>query len=114
MSIIDEAGQLNAEITAKKKNLDSLKNQIKLLPEDELEGSNFKAVITTRVTKSFNEDLLLQKVKEAGALWLIKETVDLDKLEDSIAMNEIDGSMFADCIVAKETKALSFKKVRRQ
>ena len=113
MNIIDEAGQLNAEINAKKKNLESLKSKIKALPDDELVGDSFKAVITTRVTKSFNEDLLLQRVKEAGALWLIKETVDLDKLEDSIAMNEIDGSMFADCIVAKETKALSFKKVRR-
>ena len=90
MNIIDEAGQLNAEIAAKKKNLDSLKNRIKLLPEGELEGSNFKAVITTRVTKSFNEELLLKKEKEAGALWLIKETVDIDKLEDSIAMDEID------------------------
>ena len=109
MNIIDEAGQLNAEINAKKKNLESLKSQIKALPDDELVGDNFKAVITTRVTKSFNEDLLLQKVKEAGALWLIKETVDLDKLEDSIAMNEIDGSLVIDCIVAKETKALSFK-----
>ena len=38
---------------------------------------------------------------------------EVQKLEDSIAMNEIDGSMFADCIVTKETKALSFKKVRR-
>ena len=112
MSIIDEAGQLNAEINAKKKNLESLKSKIKALPDDELVGDSFKAVITTRITKSFNEELLLRKVKEAGALWLIKETVDLDKLEDSIAMNEIDGSMFADCIVVKETKALSFKKVR--
>ena len=111
MNIIDEAGHLNAEINAKKKNLESLKSKIKALPDDELVGDNFKAVITTRVTKSFNEDLLLQKVKEAGALWLIKETVDLDKLEDSIAMNEIDGSLFIDCIVSKETKALAFKKV---
>ena len=110
MNIIDEAGQLNAEINAKKKNLESLKSKIKALPDDELVGDNFKAVITTRVTKSFNEDLLLQKVKEAGALWLIKETVDLDKLEDSIAMNEIDGSLFIDCIVSKETKALALKK----
>lgn len=78
MNIIDEAGQLNAEINAKKKNLESLKSQIKALPDDELEGSNFKAVITTRVTRSFNEELLLKKVKEAGALWLIKETVDFD------------------------------------
>ena len=78
MNIIDEAGQLNAEINAKKKNLESLKSQIKALPDDELEGSNFKAVITTRVTKGFNEELLLKKVKEAGALWLIKETVDFD------------------------------------
>lgn len=113
MNIIDEAGQLNAEINAKKKDLESLKSQIKALPVGELVGDNFKAVITTRVTKSFNEDLLLQKVKEAGALWLIKETVDLDKLEDSIAMNEIDGSLFIDCIVTKETKTLSFKKVRK-
>ena len=29
MNIIDEAGQLNAEINAKKKNLESLKSQIK-------------------------------------------------------------------------------------
>ena len=110
MNIIDEAGQLNAEINAKKKDLESLKSKIKLLPEDELGGSNFKAVITTRVTKSFNEEMLLKKVKEAGALWLIKETVDLDKLEDSIAMNEIDGSLFVDCIISKETEALAFKK----
>ena len=59
MNIIDEAGQLNAEINAKKKNLDSLKNQIKALPDDELVGDNFKAVITTRVTNSFYEELLL-------------------------------------------------------
>lgn len=73
MNIIDEAGQLNAEINAKKKNLESLKSKIKVLPDDELVGDSFKAVITTRVTKSFNEDLLLQKVKEAGALWLIRK-----------------------------------------
>ena len=76
MNIIDEAGQLNAEINAKKKNLETLKNQIKALPDDELVGDSFKAVITTRITKCFNEDLLLQKVKEAGALWPIKETVE--------------------------------------
>ena len=29
MNIIDEAGQLNAEINAKKKNLETLKKQIK-------------------------------------------------------------------------------------
>lgn len=113
MNIIDEAGSLSTEIKAKQKNLDSLKTQIKELPSSELTGADFVAKISTRITKAFKQEALLEKVKEAGAFWLIKEVVDLDKLEDSIAQGEIDGALFQDCISYTESKVLSFRRKKR-
>ena len=53
-------------------------------------------------------------LKELGAKWLLKEVVDTDKLEDSIAAGEVDGSKFADCIDKKETLAVKFVKGKKK
>ena len=79
--MIDKAGELNATITANKKELDSLKKEIKSKNLSELRGSRYVAEVSERVSTSFDEDKLLSKVKDIGANWLLKEIVDEDKLE---------------------------------
>ena len=65
------------------------------------------------VSQKLNEEKATEVVKELGAKWLLKEVVDTDKLEDSIAVGEVDGSKFADCIDRKETLAVKFVKGKK-
>ena len=111
-SLIDKAGELNATITANKKELDSLKKEIKSKNLSKISGSKYVAEVSERVATSFDEDKLLTKVKEVGANWLLKEVVDEDKLEESIVKGELEAEQFNDCIIEKVSQVLKFKKVK--
>ena len=108
---IDKVAKLNAQVTALKKELDGYKAQLKSeLTDGSYAGEEYEAVIKTRESQSMNPDKTLEVVKKLGANWLLKEVVDLNALEDSIAGHEIDGAEFADCIDTKSTVAVTFKK----
>lgn len=107
--LVDLAAELNTEINNKKKILDGYKGELKALGESEISGSKYKAVVSTYANKTFNADKALAVVKKIGANWLIKETVDLDKLEEGIATGEIDAGEFADCIDKKNITKIVFK-----
>ena len=86
--MIDKAGELNATITANKKELDSLKKEIKSKNLSKISGSKYVAEVSERVSTSFDEEKLLTKVKDIGANWLLKEVVDEDRLEESLVKGE--------------------------
>ena len=110
MSRIEKAFELNNEINAKKKELDKIKAEIKAQGVGSYDGESCVARVEDRVTSYVNEAKALEVVKRIGAKWLIKETVDTDKLEDAIASGEIDASEFVGCLVEKHTSVLTFKK----
>lgn len=107
---IDELAQLNNQYNDLKKKLDKAKAEFKSQGEGRYEGTDYALVVEKRTSQKINEEKATQVVKEIGAKWLLKEVVDLDKLEDSIAVDEIDGSKFAECIEVKETLAVKFVK----
>lgn len=110
--MIDKAGELNATITANKKELEGLKKEIKGKNLSELKGSKYVAEVSERVATSFDEDKLLSKVKDIGANWLLKEVVDEDKLEESIVKGELEAKQFNDCIIEKVSRVLKFKEIK--
>ena len=111
-SLIDKAGELNATITANKKELDSLKKEIKSKNLSKISGSKYVAEVSERVSTSFDEEKLLTKVKDIGANWLLKEVVDEDRLEESLVKGELEAEQFNDCIIERVSQVLKFKKVR--
>jgi hypothetical protein len=54
----------------------------------------------------------VQVAKKLNAKWLLKEVVDEDVLEQSLASGEIEAKEFADCIISKSTQAISFKELK--
>ena len=110
---IDELARKNSEYNELGKEINKAKAELKANGVGELEGYEYKAVIKERVTQSLDKDKALKIAKEIGAKWVIREIVDEEALEDSIASGEIDGSKFADCIVEKKNLAITFVKVKK-
>lgn len=110
---IDELAELNKQFNEIKKKLDKAKAEYKKQGEGRYEGSSYSLVVEKRVSQKLNEEKATEVIKELGAKWLLKEVVDTDKLEDSIAVGEVDGSKFADCIDKKETLAVKFVKGKK-
>mgnify|MGYP006327569795 FL=1 len=111
---IDELAELNKQFNEIKKKLDKAKAEYKEQGEGRYEGSSYSLVVEKRVSQKLNEEKATEVIKELGAKWLLKEVVDTDKLEDSIAVGEVDGSKFADCIDTKETLAVKFVKGKKK
>lgn len=109
MSRIERAYELNKQAQTIKKELDKIKAEIKAQGLGDYDGETCICQVQDRVTSYVNEDKALEVVKKLGAKWLIKETVDTDKLEDAIASGEIDGAEFTDCIIEKHTSVVTFK-----
>ena len=109
---IDELAELNKQFNEIKKKLEKAKAKYKEQGEGRYEGSSYSLVVEKRVSQKLNEEKATEVIKELGAKWLLKEVVDTDKLEDSIAVGEVDGSKFADCIDTKEILAVKFVKGR--
>ena len=108
-SLIDEAAELNEEKKKIEAKLTTIKNKIKSSGEGSYEGAKFKAIVTTRTTRTLNQEKALEAVKRIGAKWLLKEVVDEKKLEESLASGEIDASEFVGCVDTKTTTAINFK-----
>ena len=110
---IDILAKKNSEYNELGKEINKAKAELKSGGVGEVEGSEYKAVIKERVTQSLDKDKALKVAKEIGAKWVIKEIVDEELLEDSIASGEIDGSKFADCINEKKNLAISFVRIKK-
>ena len=108
--LIDKAGQLDAQIKALNSELTEIKNQIKKEGAGSYDGSDYVAVVTTRNTRKLNQEKALAVAKKLNAKWLLKEVVDEEKLEDSLASGELDAKEFAGCIDSKPSMAITFKK----
>lgn len=110
---IDDIARMNSELSELKKKLEKAKTEIKSKGIGSYEGTEYKAIVECRVSSKLDTEKALKVAKEIGAKWIIKETIDEEALEDSIAGNEIDGSKFADCITEKKTLAVKFVKVKK-
>ena len=110
---IDELAELNKQFNEIKKKLEKAKTKYKEQGEGRYEGSSYSLVVEKRVSQKLNEEKATEVIKELGAKWLLKEVVDTDKLEDSIAVGEVDGSKVADCIDTRETLAVKFVKGKK-
>lgn len=107
---VDEAAELNKEITTKKKTLDELKNNIKSEGIGSFEGNSYIATVSTMCKQSFDTDMAVKIAKKSGIKWILKDTIDEDALQDGIAAGEIDSELFKDCVTQTETKVIKFKK----
>ena len=117
--LIEEFGEQNEEVKRLKKSTDVLNVQIKeILSKAEnhtVDTERFTATYSESVSESFDEDRLLEKLREMGVEGVIKtkEYVDMDALEDAIYNGKVAGSDLADCKVTKITPKLVVN-VRKQ
>ena len=111
---IDETALQNVTFNNLKKELEVAKNELKEYAKSndlmELEGTTFTATISERNKPTLNQEKAVAVVLKAKAKWLLKQTVDEDKLEEAIRSGEIDGKLFVDCYTTKTSSVISFKK----
>lgn len=74
------------------------------------------AKINTQYRESFDEDKLLNKLKELGVTTPIKqkEYVDMDELENVIYNNVLDASELSSCKIVKEVVVLKVSKQKEK
>lgn len=74
------------------------------------------AKINTQYRESFDEDKLLNKLKELGVTTPIKqkEYVDMDELENVIYNNILDASELSSCKIVKEVVVLKVSKQKEK
>ena len=90
-----------------------IKQGLKELGVNEFEtDSGLVAKYNIQKRESFNEDLLLQKLKELGVNTAIKtkEYVDMDELENLIYNGELNASELSSCRIIKEIETLKVTK----
>ena len=90
-----------------------IKQGLKELGVNEFEtDSGLVAKYNIQKRESFNEDLLLQKLKELGVNTAIKtkEYVDMDELENLIYNGELNASELSSCRIIKEVETLKVTK----
>lgn len=104
-----------------KKNCDKynleIKNLMSKLKTNEFEASNgLVAKLTYKQSETFNEEKLLNKIKELAVPGIIKtkEYVDMEALEDAIYNKRIYASELSDCRETKETIALKVTKKKEK
>lgn len=112
--LIDRAAELNAKKREIEAELEKLKVKLKANGVGTFIGSNYKAVVTERTTRSLDQDKAVKVAKKLNAKWLLKEIVDEDTLEQSLASGELEAKDFADCVISKTTQAITFRAVRGQ
>lgn len=108
MADIDILAKKNTQLTELKKEVDKLKAEVKSQGVGSYEGNEYKAIVEERVSQKLDLEKTLEVVKKLNAKWLLKEVVNEEALEDSIATGEIDGAEFADCLIEKKTMAVKF------
>ena len=119
--LVERYGNLKSEVDSYKKQMDSDNAEIKsIMREDNLsehKAGGFRAVYSEATSESFNDDMLLMKVKELwhgeGPCPYVKtvEVPDMKAIEDAIYHGEINPSDLADCKVVKKTPRLNIFKV---
>lgn len=112
-NLIDEAGKLSAEKKQIETRLEEIKRQIKANGLGTYDGNSYKAVVTSRTTRTLNQEKAVAVAKKLGAKWLLKEVVDEHVLEQSLASGEIDAKEFTDCVDSKTTQAISFREIKK-
>lgn len=113
MITVDELAKLNSEFNSLKKKLDEAKIEYKSKGVGTYNGEEYKAVVETRTSQKLNLEKATKVAKELNMRWVLKEIVNEEALEDSIATGEIDGSKFADCIEEKSVVAIKFVKMKK-
>ena len=91
----------------------SIKKLFTELNKNEFETDNgLVAKMNVQKRESFNEEKLLEKLKELGVNTPIKtiEVVDMDELENVIYNGQLDASNISDCREIKEVITLKVSK----
>ena len=107
---IDEVYELNKKINELKKQLDEAKKELKANGVGDYTGDKYIACVKDRVKETFNTDKCVDIIKKNKLNWLLKETVDEEKLENDIYNGTVDASLFQDAIETTHTFAVTFKK----
>ena len=92
---------------------EEIKQQLAKADLDEFETSNgLIAKIGTQKRESFNEEKLIQKLKDLNIIAPIKtvEIIDYEELENVIYNNELDATKISDCKQVKEVNTLRVTK----
>ena len=107
---VDEVYELNKKINSLKKELDEAKKELKSQGIGDYVGNKYVACVKDRVRESFNTDKCVEIIKKNNLNWLLKETVDEERLENDIYNGVVDASLFQDAIETTHTFAVTFKK----
>ena len=92
-----------------------IKELMSKIDKTEFETDNgLKAKISLHKKESFNEDKLIQKLKDLNGFTAIKtkEYVDMDELENLIYNGHIDAGQLTSCKQVKEVKVLKVTKLK--
>ena len=117
--LVDKFGDVKTKSDALKKEADGYKDEIKAFlcasDTDEYATDKYRVKYTVAVSRDFNQEKLLAKLKEVGLTECIKtvEVVDMNNLENAIYNKKIDASILADCEIVKETPKLNIYKVKK-
>lgn len=113
---IDAAAQLNAQITALKRELDVYKAKIKESGIGKFSGANYVAEVSERETSSLDTDRATIIAERYKLDWLLKSVIDETKLEADLAQGTFNDEIvkeFANCVTTKKSLVLSFKKKKK-
>lgn len=113
---IDAAAQLNAQITALKKELDAYKAKIKESGVGKFSGADYVAEVSERETNSLDTERATAIAKKYELDWLLKSVIDETKLEADLAQGTFNNDIvkeFASCVNTKKSLVLSFKKKKK-
>lgn len=92
-----------------------IKELMSKIDKTEFETDNgLKAKISLQKKESFNEEKLIQKLKDLNGFTAIKtkEYVDMDELENLIYNGHIDAGQLTSCKQVKEVKVLKVTKIK--
>lgn len=107
----------NKDFNKLKKDLDSQKKEIKsFLTENgisELEGTEYKVVLTESISQSLNLEKALEICKENKINWLIKtkEVIDEEELTSALYKGELDLQLFTPCFEETVNEKLVVRKI---
>lgn len=113
---IDAAAQLNAQITALKKELDAYKAKIKESGVGKFNGADYVAEVSERETNSLDTERATAIAKKYELDWLLKSVIDETKLEADLAQGTFNNDIvkeFTSCVNTKRSLVLSFKKKKK-
>lgn len=118
--LIDAYGETKTESDKLKKEVESYNSSIKSLMNDEnlsyFNSDKYYVKLATIEQRVFDEQKLLDKLKEMGATNCIKtiEVVDMNELENAIYNKQVDASKLSDCQVVKSQQRLTLGKVKEK